>query len=974
MNNLLICVLSCQPYVERRARCLGTWVSETRQSGIDVVFVIGSPAAQRPQRDGELLIVPSADDYASLPDKVREMCRWALDETDCDWLFKCDDDTYVRSDRLLAVDVRGHDYVGAEWTPGAGYASGGAGYLLSRRSLRIVAETISQAACEAYPPGAEDLLVGRCLKQAGVPLCIDQRFIAYGDDTLRPQPHNQLISAHACQQPWLAHQIEFQGQTPTVTCQTSGRLGNLLFQVAAAVGFARRYGTHRAVFDEASLGRYRSTVFRNLDTGATSGDAVCAGDAPDFSYNAIPHDPRCSVVICGYMQSEKYFDHCRNEIRELFLPAPAERRSLQAKYASLLGPQTISLHVRRGDYVSKPEYHPLQPVEYYVQAIRHIEQRAPVARILCFSDDPGWCQAHLAFDPRVEVMVGEPDYLDLALMSMCRHHVIANSAFSWWGAWLNAEPGKIVVAPACWLGPAFVGWTDRDLVPEGWTRLDAGQAAAASIHPHGYWCGGERLPDHAFDPQLCAALESFLRSSPGTLADFGCGTGDYIRNLRNAGICCEGYDGNPHTETLSGGIAQILDLAQPADLGQIFDWVLSLEVGEHIPPEFEATYIDNLHRHNRRGVILSWAVPGQGGHGHCNELENDRVRDTFRGLGYESDSELERTLRESVTVCSWLRHTIMVFRRQLKQPASDRGPVSSGIPRFPHGLNVPDTSRVRLGLFYGSCGTHDGPAKLAQNLIGGLQRCGIEVHSNEVCEVNACLQFWAPEYQRLPRGALMGPNLVVAPSDDPDLWRRHCNFIVPSLWVKRFYERYDLTQGASLSIVSAGVDTEVFTDDKRLTQDAFVYFKHRSEADLSIVETALRRRNLSYSVVRYGHFKECDLVATAQRSRFCVLVAGTESDGIANKEIMSTNTPCFVWNTSIWRYGSYPECPASSVPWFDDRCGMIVDQFSDEAFDCFHANVEFYEPRNYILENHTLERGAQRYFDAVLEAHRNPVS
>lgn len=280
--------------------------------------------------------------------------------------------------------------------------------------------------------------------------------------------------------------------------------------------------------------------------------------------------------------------------------------------------------------------------------------------------------------------------------------------------------------------------------------------------------------------------------------------------------------------------------------------------------------------------------------------------------------------------------------------------------------------RMRLGLFFGTSGTNDGPSKLAQNLMTGLTRCGVDVRCNEVCEFNGCLQSWAPAYRCLPQNTLMGPNLVITPSDDADIWGRHHSFIVPSTWVKRLYERYDVTRGHTLTVVSAGVDTDVFSGHKRPTQDAFIYFKNRSHADLASIETALQRRGMSYSAVHYGQYHEAELVATAQKSRFCILLTGTESDGIAVKEIMATNTPCFVCNTSVWRYGSYPESPSSAVPWFDATCGVVVERFCDDAFDRFCQQLQLYEPRKYILEHHTLELSARKYVEAVLESHRIP--
>ena len=453
-------------YHSRRHLCEITWVKDAQKLGIDVVFVTGSTLVQVPERTGNQLVVPSPDNYESLPQKVREMFRWALSETDFDWLFKCDDDTYIRCDRLLAVDVRGRDYIGGEWSPGVGYASGGAGYLLNRRATQIVVQQLSNST------GPEDLLVGQSLRDAGIPLSIDSRFIAFGDDNLRPLPGNSLITTHACRQPWLMHPTEFENKPPTVTCATASRLGNTMFRIAAAIGYSRKHGTHRAVFDEGSLGIYRSTVFHRLEIGEATAPASYADDAADFSFQPIPFDPRVSVSVSGYLQSEKYFEHCREEIRALFRPSPDDQLQLEQKYADRLGPATISLHVRRGSYVSKQEYHPLQTIAYYQRAIDHIERQTAVSHILCFSDDPDWCRDNLTFDARLELITNLPDHLDMALMSMCRHHIIANSTFSWWGAWLNPHPRKIVVAPVRWFGPSYAYLTDRDLIPDGWIRLD----------------------------------------------------------------------------------------------------------------------------------------------------------------------------------------------------------------------------------------------------------------------------------------------------------------------------------------------------------------------------------------------------------------------------------------------------------------------------------------------------------------------
>jgi len=189
--------------------------------------------------------------------------------------------------------------------------------------------------------------------------------------------------------------------------------------------------------------------------------------------------------------------------------------------------------------------------------------------------------------------------------------------------------------------------------------------ATDAIHQHGYWLTSVPIADHIFDERFCAECVAFLQGEAASVADFGCGTGLYVAALRAAGIAATGYDGNPHTEQLTGGLGTVLDLSENVQLPTRFDWVLSLEVGEHIPEEYEQTFIDNLHRHNRRGVVLSWALEGQGGLGHVNERDNGYVESRFRQLGYERDVAAEKRLRGAASVCWWFAETVMVFRRSL---------------------------------------------------------------------------------------------------------------------------------------------------------------------------------------------------------------------------------------------------------------------------------------------------------------------
>lgn len=183
------------------------------------------------------------------------------------------------------------------------------------------------------------------------------------------------------------------------------------------------------------------------------------------------------------------------------------------------------------------------------------------------------------------------------------------------------------------------------------------------IHNHGYWCGEEVDKQHLFDFKLAKALARFfINEKAESVVDFGCGMGEYVKVLQNQDICTEGYDGNPDTVKLTDGLAQVIDLSQPFDLGKKFDWVLSIEVGEHIPKKFEKKFIENLHIHNVKGIVLSWAVKGQGGFGHFNEQNNDYIKKVMMEYGYCNDVEAENQLRNQSTL-PWFKNTIMVFRK-----------------------------------------------------------------------------------------------------------------------------------------------------------------------------------------------------------------------------------------------------------------------------------------------------------------------
>ena len=195
---------------------------------------------------------------------------------------------------------------------------------------------------------------------------------------------------------------------------------------------------------------------------------------PHFNYWPDFFNINDDCYLYGYWQSERYFKAFEAIIRQDFI----FREPLQELNAELsldmATKQAVSLHIRRGDYVSNPKNHNIMSVcdlEYSRLAINYIATQVEQPVFYLFSDDMAWVKQSLPMEfPSVyiEHNSGAESYRDMQLMSLCRHHIIANSSFSWWGAWLNANPEKIVIAPKHWFSN---GNDDTDLIPDEWIRL-----------------------------------------------------------------------------------------------------------------------------------------------------------------------------------------------------------------------------------------------------------------------------------------------------------------------------------------------------------------------------------------------------------------------------------------------------------------------------------------------------------------------
>lgn len=201
-----------------------------------------------------------------------------------------------------------------------------------------------------------------------------------------------------------------------------------------------------------------------------------------YAYDAWAARQIDGAYLAGCWQSERYFADAADAIRRDFTlrAAPdAENRRWLARIAA--APCAVAMHVRRTDYVGARVHGPCS-LDYYRRGIELIERRAGArATLFAFSDDPGWARENLRLDRDLhfadhnDAALGGPE--DLRLMAACDHQVIANSSLSWWAAWLNPAPRKVVVAPTPWFRTAKLD--ERDILPTGWEKLPSGVRAAA---------------------------------------------------------------------------------------------------------------------------------------------------------------------------------------------------------------------------------------------------------------------------------------------------------------------------------------------------------------------------------------------------------------------------------------------------------------------------------------------------------------
>ncbi|MDT8991562.1 alpha-1,2-fucosyltransferase [Curvibacter sp. APW13] len=286
-----------------------------------------------------------------------------------------------------------------------------------------------------------------------------------------------------------------------IILRVEGGLGNQLFQYAAARSLADRLG-YGLLLDLRGLTENGDRDYQlNLySIRAEIASVELLSDLPDFRSSrlgrmkcnltqAFPkifsfpvfwprsfaYDPRFArirrpVYLVGYWQTEKYFLWNRNQIiRDINLVTPLS--PTDPMLVSIRKHRSVALHIRRGDYVTNiaaSRFHGLCSLSYYHEAVRDLKQRFADIHVFVFSDEPDWARANLRLTVPTHYVEGNLGHTDLELMRHCQHHVVANSSFSWWGAWLCESAGQIVHAPKRWFSdPDF---DTSDVVPSHWLK------------------------------------------------------------------------------------------------------------------------------------------------------------------------------------------------------------------------------------------------------------------------------------------------------------------------------------------------------------------------------------------------------------------------------------------------------------------------------------------------------------------------
>ena len=282
--------------------------------------------------------------------------------------------------------------------------------------------------------------------------------------------------------------------TNVISCYLMGGIGNQLFQIFATISYGID-NQRRIIFpytENLTTGITRPTYWNSFlsslisftnNTKYTNNQLTLFHKytEPDFHFSSIPTSNVNEIILYGYFQSYKYFQHNSTHLYSL-INLSQQQSSILNDYSSLFNNLTnnVSMHFRIGDYKDIQNYHPLLPYQYYENAITKLNHTISNITILYFCEKKDndtvstfiqqlqYTFKHIQF---VKVDDDIPDWKQLLIMSCCSHNIIANSSFSWWGAFFNQNTNKLVYYPDKWFGPALTHHNTQDLIPTNWNKI-----------------------------------------------------------------------------------------------------------------------------------------------------------------------------------------------------------------------------------------------------------------------------------------------------------------------------------------------------------------------------------------------------------------------------------------------------------------------------------------------------------------------
>ena len=276
--------------------------------------------------------------------------------------------------------------------------------------------------------------------------------------------------------------------------------------------------------------------------------------------------------------------------------------------------------------------------------------------------------------------------------------------------------------------------------------------------------------------------------------------------------------------------------------------------------------------------------------------------------------------------------------------------------------------------YWGHSATMNGPHKVVDNLIKSLEQEKIEYAINEEkYEHNFLVQYDATAHEKHSKieqdTTIIGPQVWMFDGYGQFLIENqnyYKKIIAPSEWVKnKFITKFNLPED-KLAVWPVGI--EEFDNIREVNYDCLIYFKRRDQSELDAVKKFLVNNGLSYRMVEYGTYGEDGFKQLVNSAKFCFLINGTESQGIAVQEIMSMGVPIIAWDIKEWLdQGEAYRVPATSIPYWDERCGEVFFNIDDldVTFSKFYATLDQYDPKAFIKDNLSFECSVKTLLDIL---------